>query len=85
MNDFRRSDGKHIQLNPQRVRRLVAERLCAARDAYPEQNRTVLGQAKRKQRHMSIRKLVEKAPDVLLSARPCWAMSPIVVSRLLPS
>ena len=34
---------------------------------------------------MPIRKLVEHAPDVLLALRPCWAMSPLVVSRMLPA
>lgn len=43
-----------------------------------------MGEANRKRGHIPLRKLVAAAPDVLLDARPCWAMSPIVVSRLLP-
>lgn len=84
-DEFRESDAAHFQVNAQRVRRGVAERLRAARDANPQQNKIVLGEANRKRGHMPIRKLVAKAPDVLLAARPCWAMSPIVVSRLLPA
>jgi very-short-patch-repair endonuclease len=85
VDEFRKADADHFRLNAQRVRRNVAERLRAVRDANPHQNTTVLGEAKRKRGHMPIRKLVTKAPDVLLAARPCWAMSPIVVSRLLPA
>jgi very-short-patch-repair endonuclease len=78
-------DGAHLRLNAERIRRRVAERLRDARDTHPDQNATVLGEANRKRGHMTVRKLVTAAPDVLLAARPCWAMSPIVVSRLLPA
>jgi very-short-patch-repair endonuclease len=83
--DFHKFDTAHFQLNAQRVRRRVAERLREARDAHPEQNDIVRAEARRKRGHMALRKLVAKAPNVLLAARPCWAMSPIVVSRLLPA
>ncbi|GAA3438605.1 AAA domain-containing protein [Kutzneria kofuensis] len=83
--EFRQADTDHFRLNAQRIRRGVAERLAAARDSNRQQSALVLGEAKRKRGHMPIRKLVAKAPDVLLAARPCWAMSPIVVSRLLPA
>ncbi|MGM1058529.1 AAA domain-containing protein [Saccharothrix sp. Mg75] len=85
VSEFREFDTSHFQLNAQRVRRRVAERLREARDAHPDQNDVVRAEAKRKRGHMPLRKLVAKAPDVLLAARPCWAMSPIVVSRLLPA
>lgn len=45
----------------------------------------VKDQAARKTRHLPLRKLVAKASDVLLAAKPCWAMSPLVVSRVLPA
>ncbi|WP_026421869.1 AAA domain-containing protein [Actinokineospora inagensis] len=85
VDEFRQADANHLELNAQRVRRRVAEHLRAARDANPQQNTVVLNEAKRKRGHLPIRKLVSRAPDVLLAARPCWAMSPIVVSRLLPA
>ena len=44
-----------------------------------------MAEDKRKRGHKPVRKLVEAASNVLLAARPCWAMSPIVVSRLLPA
>ncbi len=44
-----------------------------------------LTQARKKTRHLPIRDLVTKAGDLVLAARPCWAMSPLVVSQLLPA
>lgn len=85
VSEFIGLDREHFQLNAARVRRKVAEGLRAARDSHPEQNDVVRGEAKRKRGHMPLRRLVAQAPDVLLAARPCWAMSPIVVSRLLPA
>ena len=82
--EFHDLDATHLRLNAARIRRRVAERLRDARDLHPDQNRTVVGEANRKRGHIPLRKLVAAAPDVLLAARPCWAMSPIVVSRLLP-
>ena len=84
VNEYRQADLGHKHANAARVRRLVAKRLREARDAHPDQSRLIRDQAVRKRRHMPMRRLIEKAPDVLLSARPCWAMSPVVVSRMLP-
>ena len=82
---FRRADLKHLQVNAARVRRAVADRLRKVRDAHPDQDGVIRKQAALKARHMPIRKLVAQAPDVLLSVYPCWAMSPLVVSRTLPA
>ena len=83
--EFRRSDGEHLAANAQRVRYHVATRLRQVRDAKKDQNALVRSQANRKTRHLPLRRLLEKAPDVLLAAKPCWAMSPLVVSRVLPA
>lgn len=74
----------HIETTPRRVWRHVAEHAVSARNAHPEQDATVTKQARLKRGHMPLRRLVESAPDVLLSLRPCWAMSPLMVSQALP-
>lgn len=84
-SEFRQLDRQHFILNAARVRRRVALRLRDARDKHPAQNERVLKEANKASRHMALRRFLSLAPDVLLTARPCWAMSPIVVSRLLPS
>lgn len=82
---FRRTDKDHLTRNAARVRYKVATNLRQTRDANQDQSALVRQQAYRKIRHLPLRKLVEKAPDVLLAAKPCWAMSPLVVSRVLPA
>ncbi|MDQ0379182.1 AAA domain-containing protein [Amycolatopsis thermophila] len=84
-DDFRAADTRHRAQAARRVRRQVARMARQAGDAYPEQTRVLRQQASRKSRHMATRKLVQQTSDVLLSLRPCWAMSPLVVSRMLPA
>ncbi|MCG8917650.1 AAA domain-containing protein [Actinokineospora sp. PR83] len=78
-------DLEHLATNRRRVRRLVAEKLHHARDNHRDQGQLVQREANKKSRHIPLRKLVEQAPDVLLAVHPCWAMSPLVVSRMLPA
>jgi hypothetical protein len=85
LDEFRDADIKHIALAAARVRRAVAQRQVQARDQWPEQRQIVRDQVSRKSRHKPIRQLVEEAPDLLLATKPCWAMSPLVVSQVLPS
>jgi very-short-patch-repair endonuclease len=83
--EFCAADVRLREVAPSRVRREVARRLSEACDEYPDQGTLVRNQAKRKTGHMPIRKLVESASDVLLALRPCWAMSPLLVSKTLPA
>lgn len=82
--EFTTADRAHIASGPQRVRRAVAERITAAREQFPEQSQLVTKQAALMRRFMPMRDLYQAAPDVLGALKPCWAMSPLVVSQLLP-
>jgi hypothetical protein len=82
--EFVAADEAHIASTPLRVRRAVAERITAVRDQFPEQSLLVTKQASLMRRFMPIRDLYQAAPDVLGALKPCWAMSPLVVSQLLP-
>ncbi len=81
---FRDADNHHIEQAAQRVRRAAAERLVQARDQFPDQSLLVQSQADRKRGHLPLRQLFSAAPDVMIALKPCWAMSPLVVSQLLP-
>ncbi|MEU7890843.1 AAA domain-containing protein [Microbispora bryophytorum] len=85
VEQFRRADEAHQESAARRIRRNVARRIRETSDAYRDQGALVRQQAKRQRGHMALRRLIEKAPDVLLTTFPCWAMSPIVVSRMLPA
>ncbi len=83
--EFGAADVKLRDAAPRRIRREVARRLTEACDLHPEQSQAVRKQAARKTGHMPLRRLVETASDVLLAIRPCWAMSPLLVSKTLPA
>jgi len=78
-------DHEHLHLAAKRVRRSVAEHTLEARNAYSTEDQVVKKQAALKRRHMPVRKLLNSAPHVIGSLKPCWAMSPLIVSRLLPA
>ncbi|WP_433311652.1 AAA domain-containing protein [Micromonospora sp. CA-269861] len=85
VEDYRTADSRHIEMAARRVRRNVAVNLRKTRDAHPDQNDLVRREAAKKRGHLPLRKLLGSAPEVLLAAFPCWAMSPLVVSRTLPA
>ena len=82
---FQVFDEVHLETTADRVRRAVAESAVAARQAHPDQDEIVRGQANRKRGHLPLRRLIEQAPDVMTSLRPCWVMSPLIVSQSLPA
>jgi very-short-patch-repair endonuclease len=63
----------------------VAENATHVRDAYPAESDVIEHQARLKRGHLPVRELFQAAPHVLGALRPCWAMSPLVVSQLLPA
>jgi hypothetical protein len=83
--EFRASDVAHIDAAARRVLRAVAEHIVTARDQYPDEDRLVEHQSSLKRRHLPMRQLFAAAPHMLTALKPCWAMSPLVVSQLLPA
>jgi very-short-patch-repair endonuclease len=82
--DFTTMDAQHIAQAAVRVRRAAAEELIRVRDQFDDQSTLVGAQARRKRGHMLLRDLFAAAPDVMTALKPCWAMSPLMVSQLLP-
>ena len=84
VREFSDGDRRHIGTTSARVRRAYAENAVRARDEFQDQAALVQHQAGLKRRHLPVRDFVRNAADVLLALKPCWAMSPLVVSQLLP-
>ena len=42
-------------------------------------------QAALRRGHLPLRRLLDQAGDVLFALKPCWAMSPLMVSQVLPA
>lgn len=85
VSEFRTADVEHRDTTAQRVARSVAEITTATANAHPEQEHIIRGEARRKTRHKPLRELINLAPDLLIGLRPCWVMSPLVVSQILPA
>ncbi|GAB2669668.1 hypothetical protein GCM10027271_32180 [Saccharopolyspora gloriosae] len=85
VREYQDSDMTHRESSANRVLWEVGKALRQVRDDHPDETKLIREQANKKSRHMPLRSLVEKAPNVLLALFPCWAMSPLVVSRTLPA
>jgi very-short-patch-repair endonuclease len=81
--DFVRLDEERLRLAAERVRRLAAERAIQAMDAHYEQADLVRKEVSKRSRHIPLRQLFVRAPDVLTRIAPCWVASPLSVSQLL--
>ena len=84
LKHFRTADNTHLRQSPARIRRQVAEHAIGACNSHADQNSLIRREANKKTRHVPLRTLFERAPDVLTSVRPCWAMSPLDVAQTLP-
>ncbi len=82
---FRDLDRAHVRSSAQQVRRTAAEAAVRSQDTFPEEAQLVRAQAKRKRGHLPVRELFAQAPHVMTALRPCWVMSPLMVSQLIPS
>ena len=75
---------KSLRINTKRIRRIVAENAHKIRTDSPDALQILIQESKRRKKK-SARKLFTEIPDLLKSLKPCWAMSPLVVSQLLPA
>lgn len=80
---FVRLDRERVRLAAQRVRRLHGERAIEAMNQHFDQANLVRTEAGKKSRHIPLRELLARAPDVLTRIAPCWVASPLSVSQLL--
>jgi very-short-patch-repair endonuclease len=84
-SEFRERDVEYLGSNRQRVRHSWAERLREAQDDHPLQARVIRKQAALRRGHLPLRRLLDQTSDVLFALKPCWAMSPLMVSQVLPA
>ena len=84
VRDFLDGDAWHQETTPARIRRKAAEALQQARNTHQEQASILNKEVNKRSRHKKLRELQELAPDVLIAMKPCWMMSPLMVSQVLP-
>jgi very-short-patch-repair endonuclease len=82
--EFRARDTEHLAANRARVRSAWASQLRDTVDKHPLQARVIRKQAALRRGHLPLRRLLDQISDVLFALKPCWAMSPLMVSQALP-
>lgn len=82
---FRDLDRLHVDSAARRIRRIAAEMAVREQNRCPEEAQLVRDQAKRKRGHLPVRQLFSRAPSVVTALRPCWVMSPLMVSQAIPA
>ena len=75
---------QHLQVTPDRISRIVAEEAIAAMNEHQDETALINREAAKKRRHLSVRRLLGRAPNVLTALRPCWTMSPLQMAELVP-
>ncbi len=78
-------DGRHLAATAPRVMRAVAARAAAVMEENPRQAALVRHEAAEEAQNIPVRRLLTRSPAVVKALRPCWAMSPLLVSRMLPA
>jgi very-short-patch-repair endonuclease len=77
-------DRKFIAENAQRIAVSCATQSRNNRNTFTDQNKFLGQNIDKKTRQASTRELFHRAPDIITSITPCIAMSPLLVSTLLP-
>ncbi|MCL5125195.1 MAG: DUF4011 domain-containing protein, partial [Deltaproteobacteria bacterium] len=83
IRDFSTLDREKLKLSAHRLRRIHAQHVIDTMNEYPEQAAIVQREAQKKARHLPLRKLLAKAPNILTALFPCWMASPLSVSQLM--
>lgn len=82
INDFHRLDEKKLDTTPKKIINRVNQRFSSS----TSEGRQVLhSEAKKSRGYLPFRDLVDKATSDILTIKPCFAMSPLAVSKLLPT
>jgi very-short-patch-repair endonuclease len=83
ISEFIQLDRERVRFAADRVRRMHGERAVEAMNRHFDQANLVRAEASKKSRHIPLRELFARAPDVLTRIAPCWVASPLSVSQLL--
>lgn len=83
---FMLNDSEHFVKTPTRIKRAVAVAATEAMNDLPVEAQRIRGQAGRQRGHVSPRSAFQSAAsEVLISLRPAWMISPLMVAEMLPA
>lgn len=82
---YRSVDRLRLSVTASRLRRSHQLRVASLADEFPDQMALLAAEADKDDWQLPAPDLVQVSRDVLLSAKPCWVVSPLVVSQVLPT
>ncbi len=83
VTEFQRSDLESVAVARERIRRAHAERVIETMNKHPEEQQLVKRECAKRSRHLAVRTLLNRAPNVLTTLCPCWMASPLSVAQLM--
>ena len=85
INEFSEQDGSYrVEQNLEQIKKKYNQNLAKTKSAYPEQLAKLKKEANKQRRQANIRKILDEAEELMLGVKPCWVMSPLVASQILP-
>jgi very-short-patch-repair endonuclease len=82
---FRGLDRWYIGANTRRIRRELAERQSLIRTDHGGEPQLLRHEHGKRKRHIPLRRLFERIPNLLPTLKPCLMMSPLSVAHFLPA
>ena len=85
VEQFASLDHSYLELSNRRVRRAHAEKQGRVTSAYGGEPQVLRFEMQKRKRHMPLRRLFERIPNLLPTLKPCLMMSPLSVAHYLPA
>ncbi|MGH2531278.1 MAG: DUF3320 domain-containing protein [Thermomicrobiales bacterium] len=82
---FKELDHSFIDTSMKRIRQVLATRQTRVSDVHGGEPGTLKYEAAKRRRHMPLRRLFERIPNLLPTLKPCLMMSPLSVAHFLPA
>nr|MDP9473679.1 DUF3320 domain-containing protein [Chloroflexota bacterium] len=82
---FREFDRRYISTLTRRIRRVLAGRQGRVSAAHGGEPGLLRHEAGKRKRHIPLRRLFERIPNLLPTLKPCLMMSPLSVAQFLPA
>lgn len=85
IDQFRNLDKQQLKMAVQRIRRLVAAKQNGVNAGFGGEPGFLQREANKRRRHLPLRRLFQKIPNLLPTLKPCLMMSPLSVAQFLPA
>jgi very-short-patch-repair endonuclease len=85
VSQFSSLDREYLRVSNLRARRAHAEKQTRVTAAFGGEPQVLLFETQKRKRHMPLRKLFERIPNLLPTLKPCLMMSPLSVAQYLPA